>query len=132
MTEAKHRIVIVDDDAGMMHAMERLLNAAGYQSVAFSSAEALLDTDATTTAECLVLDIHLPGLSGFDLGFHLRQTGYHAPIIFITAFDDPDSRRRAQANWAAGYFIKPFPGQALLAAIAKAIEAESGEKTQRR
>jgi len=58
-------VVVVEDDAGMRKALERLLRAGGFQAVLFSSAEAFLGTDATASAACLVLDIHLPVLSGF-------------------------------------------------------------------
>ena len=61
-------IVVVEDDAGMSKAIVRLLRAAGFQPVSFASAEELLQTAAVDSAACLVLDIHLPGLSGLELG----------------------------------------------------------------
>ena len=61
-------VVVVEDDAGMSKAIERLLRAAGFQTMSFASAEELLQTEAVDVAACLVLDIHLPGLSGLELG----------------------------------------------------------------
>jgi FixJ family two-component response regulator len=125
MPEQKHKIVVVDDDPGMKQAMERLLNAAGFCVETFASAEALLQSGKAETAACLILDVHLPGLSGFDLNQRLRQIGCRTPVVFITAYDEADSRTRAQADYALGYFVKPFPGQSLLAAIARAIQLGS-------
>jgi FixJ family two-component response regulator len=122
MLENKHKIVVVDDDPGMKQAMERLLNAAGFCVESFASAEALLQSGKAETATCLILDVHLPGLSGFDLNQRLRQTGCRTPVVFITAYDEADSRTRAQTDFALGYFVKPFPGQSLLSAISRAIQ----------
>jgi FixJ family two-component response regulator len=105
----------------MNQAIERLLNAAGFRARTFASAEALLASDAAATAKCLVLDIHLPGLSGFELRRHLADAGWTLPVIFITAYDDPDSQAQAQSAGAIAYFTKPFPGQSLVAAITRAL-----------
>ena len=121
MPNQEQTIVVVDDDEGMNQALERLLSAAGFRAVTFLSAEALLETGGADKASCLVLDIHLPGLSGFELQQRLAQTGARLPVIFITAFDDPDSQARAEACGATGYFTKPFSGQKFVAAITKAM-----------
>src|ERR1051325_594277 len=118
MPDLRQNIVVVDDDNDMNHAIQRLLSAAGFRAIAFRSAESLIeDPAAAADADCLLLDIHLPGLSGFDLRRRLEQDGTQAPVIFITAYDDAASRSEAEAIGAAGYFTKPFPGQALLSAI---------------
>ena len=114
-------VVVVDDDAGMNQAIERLLNAAGFHALMFSSADALLESGAAASAECMVLDIHLPGLSGFELRQRLAREGVVLPVIFITAYDDPDSHAQAKRAGAIAYFTKPFPGQHLVAAITKAL-----------
>jgi FixJ family two-component response regulator len=120
--EARHKIVVVDDDPGMRQAMERLLSAAGFWAETFASAEDLLENGRAGSAACLILDVNLPGLSGFDLNQRLRQSGCQTPAIFITAYDEPEYRTRAQVEWAIDYFVKPFPAQTLLAAIARAID----------
>jgi FixJ family two-component response regulator len=116
-------IVVVDDDAEMNQAIQRLLNAAGFRAITFHSAEALLEAGAAATAECLILDVHLPGLSGFELRRKLlNQGGAKPPVIFITAYDHPDSEALALDSGAIAYFRKPFCGQSLLTAISKALE----------
>ena len=104
----------------MSQALGRLLNAAGFQTVAFESAEALLEAKAAENAACLVLDVHLPGLTGFELHHRLVQTGVKPPVIFITAYENPTGQAQARDAGALGYFTKPFPGKSLLAAIARA------------
>ena len=121
MQEPERNIVVVDDDAGMNQAIERLLCAAGLRVLTFPSGEALLEGGAAGTAACLVFDIHLPGLSGFELHERLRRGGTNAPVIFITAYGDPASLAQARVAGAAGYFTKPFSGPAFLEAIANAV-----------
>jgi FixJ family two-component response regulator len=114
MQEPERNIVVVDDDAGMNQAIERLLSAAGLRVLTFPSGEALLEGGAAGTAACLVFDIHLPGLSGFELHERLRRGG-------TTAYGDPASLAQARVAGAAGYFTKPFSGPAFLEAIANAV-----------
>ena len=114
-------IVVVEDDAGMSKAIERLLRAAGFQPKSFASAEELLQTKAAEEADCLVLDINLPGLSGVELGRRLIAEGRARSINFITGQDDEALRNEAQRLGCA-YFRKPFDGKALLEAIRRAIK----------
>ena len=116
-------IVVVEDDAGMKRAIERLLRAAGFQSVSFASAEELLQTEAAYSAACLVLDIHLPGLSGLELARVLVRSGRAKPVIFITGQDEESLRDEAQ-RLGCGYFRKPFDGKALLEAIRAAVTVD--------
>ncbi len=120
--------MLVEDDAGMNQAIERLLNAAGFRAVTFSSAEALLQAGAAATAACLVLDINLPGLSGFELHRRLAMSCTPPPVIFITAYDEETSRRDAIQAGASGYLTKPFSGRSLVLAITKAVEREGSAK----
>jgi FixJ family two-component response regulator len=117
-------IVVVEDDAGMKRAIERLLRAAGFQPVSFASAEDLLQTEAADSAACLVLDIHLPGLSGIELGRRLVKSDRAKPVIFITGQDEPSLREEA-GRLGCGYFRKPFEGKALLEAIRRATKVDS-------
>jgi FixJ family two-component response regulator len=117
MREFEQRIVVVDDDPGMNQAVGRLLKAAGFRAITFGTAEELLEAGAARTAACLLLDIHLPGLSGFELYDRVRRGGSESPVIFMTAYDEPSSQVRANVAGAAGYFTKPFSGHALLDAI---------------
>ena len=123
MSDQHQSIVVVEDDAGMKKAIERLLRAAGFQPVSFASAEELLQTEAADSATCLVLDIHLPGLSGLELGQLLITSGRAKPFIFITGQDEASLRGEAQRMGCA-YFRKPFEGKALLEAIRQAIKVD--------
>jgi FixJ family two-component response regulator len=115
-------IVVVDDDDGARRAFERVLNAAGFRTLAFPSAETLLQSDAAAGAACLVFDVHLPGLSGFELRRELARRGAgHPPVIFVTGHDDPGARDQAEALGATAYLPKPFAGRALVAAVTLAV-----------
>jgi FixJ family two-component response regulator len=119
---AKGMIVVVDDDDGMRRAAEVVLNAAGFTVVTFSSAETLLESDAADRAACLVFDIHLPGLSGFELyGKLSRACSAPAPAIFITGRDEPATRDEAEALGAAAYLAKPFDSRTLVEAVSRAV-----------
>jgi FixJ family two-component response regulator len=127
MPHSKLKIVIVDDDPGMNKAIARLLNAAGFAPVPFPSAEALLESGGDAGAACLVLDVHLPGISGFELRRRLKRAGSMTPVIFITAYDDPASQEQAQDAGAVALFRKPFTGRSLITAINRAEGATSEE-----
>lgn len=116
-------VVVVEDDDGMRKALDRLLRAAGYQPLLFSSAEAFLGTATAHLAACLVLDIRLPGLSGLELHRRLAASGRVPPVIFITAQDDDAAREEARQLECLAYFRKPFEGVALLDAIRQALGA---------
>ena len=111
---------MVEDDAGVSRALERLLNAEGFRVEAFPSAEALLDSGTARDAACLILDVNLPGLSGFDLCKRLVATDACRPAIFITAYDTSAYRREAQDARAVAFFTKPVSGRRLIAAVRKA------------
>jgi FixJ family two-component response regulator len=115
------RIVVVEDDASMSQAMERVLRAGGFEAAVFPSAEAALEANAAA-ADGLVLDIHLPGISGFDLYRRLALSGKALPTNFITARDEPAVRNEAERLGGAGsYLAKPFSGRDLLDAINQAL-----------
>ena len=115
-------IAVVDDDADIRRAFGRVLDAAGFEAVMFPSAETFLDSDARDRAACLVLDVHLPGLSGFDLRRELvRRDARYLPVIFVTGHDDPAARDQAEALGASAYLPKPFAGQVLVAAVTRAV-----------
>jgi FixJ family two-component response regulator len=114
------RIVVVEDDFSMSQAIERVLRAGGFVAAVFASAEAALEADAA--ADGLVLDIHLPGMSGFDLYRRLALSGKALPAIFITARDESAVRDEAERLGGAGsYLPKPFSGRDLLDAISQAL-----------
>jgi len=114
---AGRSVLVVDDDEGMREAIESLLAAAGFETAMYASAEALLAGGAIEGAVCVISDLKLPAMSGFELLAELRTRGNPPPVIVITAHDAPGVRKEAVRLGAAAYLAKPFPGSALLAAI---------------
>ena len=90
-------VAVVDDDESFCRSLGRLLRAAGMQPITYASAEAFLADTKHPLFDCLVLDVHLGGMSGIELGQRLVAEGRDAPFIFITAHDDPDTRALAEA-----------------------------------
>lgn len=110
-------VCIVDDDVSLLRALGRLVRAAGFRVATFASAEEFLDSDPPVSPQCLVLDVRLGGMSGFDLHEHLVAAGGAPPVIFVTAHDDVSTRERARRAGAVQYLRKPFDDDALIAAI---------------
>jgi len=119
-------VAIVDDDPSVRRALHRLIRAAGYTVQSFASAHEFLDSLPGRRAACLVLDIQLDGMSGFDLQEHLAADGVGVPVIFITAHDDARTRERIERSGAAGHLWKPVDEQGLLGAIRRAIGLDGG------
>lgn len=114
-------ITIVDDDASVARALERLLGGAGYLVETFGSARDFLGSSPSTRTACLVLDIYLDGMNGFELQEQMQADRLAIPIIFMTAHDDATTRERIRRSGMAGYLVKPFDGQALLDAVSRVI-----------
>ena len=112
-------ISIVDDDLSVRRALRRLLQSAGYSVETFASAGEFLGSSPVGRTACLVLDIRLEGMTGFDLHERLAADRAAIPTIFITAHDDTSTRERVQRAGVAAYLPKPFDQSALLAAIQK-------------
>jgi FixJ family two-component response regulator len=122
MEQHRGEIIIVEDDHSVTRAITRLLQAAGFEARTFASSEALLvEEPAEQRADCFVIDMHLPGLSGIELYRKLREGGMSAPVVIITAHDDATHRRLAMQIGAAAYITKPFSNRSLLNAISAAI-----------
>ena len=113
-------VIVVDDDASLLKSVARLLEHHGIESRTFASAEALLESDSMQTATCLLLDIHLGGISGIELQRRLAASGSKWPVIFMTANDDEAMRNEAMDAGCIAYLRKPFARQVLLDAIGKA------------
>ncbi|SRR6266498_2395015 len=123
----KINIAIVDDDASLCNAMERLLRAAGFQSFTYPSAEAFLQDEGNVRPDCILLDIQLGGMSGFELQSLLAASGSTIPVIFITAYDDPETRAQARQTDCIAYLRKNDPGDAVLEAIRKAVHFDKAK-----
>ena len=114
-------VIVVEDDASLGAAMSRILRLAGYTPALFPSAEELLEKRDSLDALCLVLDIQLPGIDGFALHDRLRARGDALPVIFITAFEDAETRARAAEGPGRAFLGKPFSGHALLDAVRQVV-----------
>jgi FixJ family two-component response regulator len=113
-------VCVIDDDASLLRALRRLLEAGGFRVCTFSSAEEFLES-AKAAPDCLVLDVHLGGLSGLDLQERLVAAGRRIPVVFITAHDDAITRERAHRAGAVDYLRKPFNDESLIAGIKRAL-----------
>jgi FixJ family two-component response regulator len=119
-------IAIVDDDPSVRRALHRLVRSAGYTVQTFASAHEFLHSMPGPRAACLILDIHLNGMSGFDLQAHLVADGVSIPVIFISAHDDAPTRERIERSGAAGHLWKPVDERLLLGAIRRALGLNEG------
>jgi FixJ family two-component response regulator len=109
-------IAIVDDDASVRRSLLRVVESAGYKAETFGSAREFLAWMPNGLAACLVLDVHMDELSGFDLYDRLK-----VPIVFITGRDDAATLARIGRSKAAGHLLKPFNPATVLAAIHHAV-----------
>ena len=114
-------VAVVDDDESVRESLPDLLGEFGFRSKVFSSAEEFLASDTVSQMNCLVLDIAMPGMTGFDLQQELKLRGHHIPIVFITAQKDETVRKRALEEGAVGFLFKPFSDTALLKALNAAL-----------
>ena len=100
-------VAVVDDDRSVCLSFARLLRAAGIQAITYGSAEAFLADTKRPQFDCMVFDVQLGGMSGIELARKLAATGGPpAPVIYITAHDDPETRASAEASGCAAYFRK--------------------------
>src|SRR5215470_11379294 len=114
-------IAIVDDDESFRESVQALLQSAGRRAVTFPSAEQFLASGAAATADCLILDLRMPGIDGFELHRRMRAAGSRIPIIVITAYSDDVSRARALAAGGPAFLPKPFQPDLFLQAIDAAM-----------
>lgn len=110
-------LVIIDDDPGMGRAIERLCRAADLPSRCYASAEDYLESGSFSLTTGLVLDIHLPGMSGFQLDEWLKQHDLRIPTVFITGHDQAHLHETALRAGAVAVFHKPFQGRELLGVV---------------
>jgi FixJ family two-component response regulator len=116
-------VYIVEDDTSLRNAVRRLLRAAQYRVITFASAEEFYQSDFKSSPGCLLLDIRLPGISGFELREELLASGAQMPVIFITGHDRAGMEEQAMRLGATAYLRKPFDEEALLGAIALAMKS---------
>lgn len=123
-------VYIVDDDESVRRSVARLIRSAGYQVATFDSANAFLSHRPVDAPSCLILDIHMPGLTGMDLQEALTSAGLSLPIIFVTGVADVPITVQAMKRGAQDLLTKPIEAEDLLAAIRNAIEIDVRRKAR--
>jgi FixJ family two-component response regulator len=114
-------IVVVDDDVSVRRSLLRLLRSAGFQVDAYESGESFLARTDAEPAACLILDVHLGGISGPDLKQELNRQGLAVPTIFISAHDEEATRESRALFPDVPWLRKPFSGGALIELIQQAV-----------
>lgn len=115
-------VVVVDDEESVRKAVQRLLRATGLNVRSFASAEDFLKSGELNATGCLVADIRMPGMSGFDLLAELNRQRLPIPTIFITAHGDEELRMQAMRAGAVKFIPKPVDGATLLASVQAALQ----------
>ncbi len=115
-------IAIVDDDPGVRGSLDSLLRSAGMNGIGFAAAEDLLAYDGAQGLDCIVTDLHMPGMSGVDLQDELVRRRWYKPVIVMTAYPTDAARARALSGGARQFLTKPVDPDALLDAIEAAID----------
>jgi FixJ family two-component response regulator len=117
-------ISVVEDDESTRKSTVLLIESFGFQAAGFESADSLLKSSQLQETSCLLIDMRMPGMNGLQLQSHLASTGYKIPIIFITAYEDRESRLRAMRAGAVAFLAKPFADQLLLDTIHSALSVK--------
>lgn len=123
MTDHRRRsvIAVVDDDQGILESLDILLDSADYDVRLFSSATALLESGVLPEIDCLISDVAMPVMDGFELARAVQAARPELPVILVTG--RPDLLHRPPPDWPGHYrvFKKPFNGQELLTAVAETL-----------
>ena len=114
-------IAVVDDEEPIRKALKRLLRAAGLDAEGYASGQAFLEGAATRRPDCVLLDLHMPSMSGQQLLAQIRKMAGRPPVVVITAHDTPETREQCLAAGAAAYLRKPLDDRLLLNAISAAL-----------
>jgi FixJ family two-component response regulator len=122
VSERKRMIAVVDDDPRVLESLENLFESAGYGVRMFSSARALIDA-GLSEVDCLITDIGMPAMDGFELHDVVKKAQPDLPVFLITGRHEIGDQQRANAKNINGFFRKPFDGPALLAAVGDALRA---------
>jgi FixJ family two-component response regulator len=122
-------VVIVDDDASVRQSTHRLIRSFGYRTQVFGSGQEFLDSDAADQADCLLLDVRMPGMSGLEVQRNLIERGARIPIVFITALASDEEERRARSAGAFEFLRKPVAEASLRSAILNVVRTSArGER----
>ena len=114
-------VLVVDDDSRVRESLRDLLGSAGIDALCFSSAEALFHSGALARSGCLITDVRMPEIDGWELQKFVAAAHPHVFIIFISAFQDQQAFERALALGAFAFLYKPFDGEELLRTVESAL-----------
>jgi FixJ family two-component response regulator len=117
----RNLIAVVDDEEPVRKALSRLIRSAGHQVETFPSGAEFLAQAEALAPDCLVLDLHMPDMSGFEVQARLSRMAAAIPIVVVTGHDIPEAEERVLSAGAAAYLRKPLDAQTLLDTIASAI-----------
>jgi len=123
MNQTRPLIAVLDDEPQFCKALARLLKTSGFDAVTFTHGEEFLAACASRVPDCLLLDLHMPDLSGFEV--LERVAGRHLPVLVITGHDQPGNAERVRTLGAAEYLLKPVNDQTVLDAIKLALAHSS-------
>ena len=112
----------MDDEEPVRKALKRLLRASGLEAESYASGKDFLAASATRQPDCLVLDLHMPGMSGLQVLHEMRAARSMFPTVVITAYDEPATREQCLAAGAAAYLSKPLDERLLLNAISANVK----------
>ena len=130
MTSVAPTIHVVDDDASFRTSMSRLLQASGYQTQLYASGDAFLEQLPAAETGCILLDMQMAGLQGFELQDHLAKTGNILPIIFLTAHGDIKTGVHAIKAGAEDFLTKPASKEALFECVERALARNAEQRRQ--
>ena len=116
-------VAVVDDDQGILQSLEYLLESADYIARLFVSAAALLESGCLAQIDCLISDVDMPGVDGFELVRLIHVTRPQLPIILVTGYPDRLTRLPALGGSKPRLFTKPFQGHELLEAVREALRS---------
>jgi FixJ family two-component response regulator len=114
-------ISIVDDDTSMRNMLVSLVRSLGHDARAFASAEEFLASDDLEKFTCTITDIHMPGMSGFELKERLDTLHGSMPVIMITARTEAHLEEKAISSGASSFLKKPFEAETLVGCLKKAL-----------
>ena len=120
MVKTQPVVAVVDDEPEMRKAIRRLLATRGFRVEEYESGDEFLAALGSRPAHCVLLDLHMPGVSGFEVLEALGIRHNPVPVIVITAHNEPDTAERVRALNACAYLKKPIEDDTLFAAIAEA------------
>lgn len=121
MSKQPLRVAVVDDDSSVRRALQRILTVLDVSVEGFASGEEFLQSLGTERPDCVVLDLHMPGLSGLEVQQIIKKLDERLPVVIVTGHHEPGMRRRCLLAGAAGYLRKPIDVEVLRHAIDQAV-----------